>query len=126
MLSAGLAVAYGLLFVGYYARSQEVKLILEDYQYIRTQYLWKQGFGQEGEYIFFSVDAGKNWYAIDPILFPSEKEVKIIGDPNVLYPKTMAFERLLKYVDENGPIDFSKPEHETLMNEAGFTLDKQE
>ena len=103
---------------GFYVKPMKNQLIKNqrELKWYQTNYLSKQGSTlQENNtylnYHLISLDGGKNWYAIDPDKKFNDKEVKILGNANDVYPKLLnhlnAWDALTSYVEKNGSKDIN-------------------
>jgi len=115
---------------GWRSHKESVNSELRDYQWLRENYLTKQGSVLMSDdhyinYYLMSFDAGKTWYATDH----SNEQVKILGPVEEIHPGLLdrinAFAALSDYVNKNGPITFANPKEVTLLQNAGFTVEKK-
>ena len=100
----------------------------KDLEYLKGKYLRKNGWTKEvGSYHLFSLDGGKNWYAIEI----SGDEEKVIGPSEKVFPELLRelkrLDFLTKHVIKHGPINFQGADANQqikMLEEAGFSVQK--
>jgi hypothetical protein len=107
--------------------SERYNNIKRNLDYYQTNYLWKTGGtimpnGHIINYQLRSFDAGRHWYAVDT----KNDNFIILGEANTVYPGLMehldAWDRIVKYAVQNGPINLSTPDGVKLLQSAGFEI----
>lgn len=84
--------------------------------------------GDSFNYELRSWDGGKIWYAVefDKDCIDGQWGLKILGRSNELYPGLLehieGWDKLLKYVEDNGPIGVSSSDGRKALEDAGFTV----
>jgi len=122
-------------------KKEEFKRLKSNQEYRDSTYLSKQGGSslyhppkwdvkKDGKFFNYrlnSWDGGKNWYVVDYNF--DTKEFKILGEVNELYPgllkHVIGMDNLLKYAEENGPIDGTDPRGIEVLEDVGFTVEKK-
>ncbi len=128
--------------IGYFARIKphmdEFNQMKRDKVYDDTTNLRMCGgtstFGPNGfnnpiiNYDLRSWDAGKNWYLVDRDF--KTDEFKIIGLVDTIYPGLVehlkSWDRMTEYARKYGPIKLDDADGLKLMEDAGFTVKKEE
>jgi hypothetical protein len=137
----GLASATIVLFIIFIASlitlaksEKQTERLQRDLSWYQTNHLSKQGAttlwpgakGQMIDYHLYSLDAGRNWYAIER----KGEEIIIKGETEKIYPGLLKhldnWDKLWKHVEANGPLNPSKSEDVKFLESIGFTVTNAE
>lgn len=115
---------------GYFLCRDVVSRDMRELAHYRSTYLYKIGASQGfGSYNLRSFDGGKQWYAVET---NSDGSVIIKGLAEDVHPGLLAhlegWDKLLNYVKENGPLNFSAGRIDadiSALKGTGITVEKR-
>jgi hypothetical protein len=133
-LKTAVVVLFLLVLVlggAWYLEHQQLVRVQKDLANYRQTYLYRNGVNKEYPegYRLLSVDGGKTWYATER---REDGVVVILGEADKVYPGLVrhlaAWDALMEYVRQHGPLTFSGPDAERqrqLLERAGFTVESK-